>query len=334
LWIKPYGRQRMTRQEAIEQFKKENVEILINGKQDFLNHLQEQTEVLVKTLKKVFSSLNKEWEEQRKGKLMFLYFSLLRIDLLSRRYQIMIQAMDARWYMDTEPLQMTFSLEYLFEILNPVWDRLNDNRVKYIDKVNAYDVSHMMQELLMECNGILAQQLRFMFRDIEDNNDFAAIPKEDAWHLYWGEYRDKCEMIACVDRSIKDQQMYDRSVRKTEQSENELAGSYWYGMEASGTDCSGKMMYFINFEDCTLSNISFDNSNMTGARFRNCTLKGCSFQGTILRQADFSDCTWEDNMFTGADLMNAVFMEQEIPFVHLDGEQIQMILIDRRQEET
>ena len=52
-----------------------------------------------------------------------------------------------------------------------------------------------------------------------------------------------------------------------------------------------------------------------------------------LRQADFQGCTWKDNDFSGADMRNAVFMEQELPFLHLDPEQLQVILVDRRHGE-
>lgn len=329
----------MNRQEAMERFKEEHQETLKLAREQFWQRAQSQeySDKLAQILKQVFFSLRAEVERTDKDKLMFFYFSLLRVDLLNRNYHVKVQAFDARWYLDTEPLELTFSLAELFEILNPVWDQLLDGTRKYIDKVNTYDVGNIMQELAMECNGLLAHQLRFMLRDIEENRDFAGTPKEKVWSIRWGEYRDHSEVIACADRIAKDQQTWERSVRKAakkEKPEHELAAGYWYGAELSNTDCRDLPMYFINFEDCTLKHICFNGANMTGARFRNCRIESCSFQGAVLRQADFTGCTWNNNDFAGADVTNAVFMEQELPFIHLEAEQLQTILIDRRQEKA
>ena len=324
----------MTRQEAMKRFKQEQAETLEQAKQLFWQQAEGESGAFAHILKQVFYSIREEAGRMEKEKLMFFHFSLLRTDLLNRKYNVLVQALDARWYLDTEPLELTFSLDVLFQVLNPVWDQLSDGTRKYIGKVNSCDVDIIMQQLAMECNGLLCHQLRFMLRDIEENKDFAATPKQEAWYIRWGEYRDNSEIVASADRIAKDQQTWSRSVRKAAQKEEELVAGYWYGAELGDTDCRNLPMYFINFEDCTLKNISFAHANMTGARFRNCRIEGCSFEETVLRQADFMDCTWENNVFTGADVTNAVFMEQELPFVHLEAEQLQDILIDRRRAEA
>lgn len=321
----------MTRQEALKQMKEEYAEPLAQTKQLFWEQAQEQYETFAQILKQSFHVLREEMEKAGKDNLMHLYFSLLRVDLQNRKYRIMVQAMDAGWYLDEKPVVLTFSVDSLFQMLHPVWDQMLEDSKKYIGKVNTYDISNMMQELAMECNRMLAHQLRFMLRDLEENDDFAKIPKEETWYIRWGEYRDNSEIVAHVDRIPKGQKQWDRTVRKTAQKADALIAGYWYQTDITNTDCQGEQMYFINFEDCTIQNICFDRANLTGARFRNCRLNGCSFKGSILRQAEFTDCSWDDNVFSGADLTNAVFMEKEIPYIHLEADQLQTILISRRQ---
>ncbi len=82
-----------------------------------------------------------------------------------------------------------------------------------------------------------------------------------------------------------------------------------------------------------LEHICFDSAILSGARFRNCRIRNCSFCNAVIHQADFSGCTWEDNCFEGADMTQTVFPEQDIPFVHLEPEQLQTILVDRRRQE-
>ena len=43
--------------------------------------------------------------------------------------------------------------------------------------------------------------------------------------------------------------------------------------------------------------------------------------------------TWEENDFEGADMLHSVFAEEELPFIHLKPEQLQLILVDRGRQE-
>lgn len=47
----------------------------------------------------------------------------------------------------------------------------------------------------------------------------------------------------------------------------------------------------------------------------------------------FSGCIWEENDFEGADMLHSVFAEEELPFIHLKPEQLQLILVDRGRQE-
>lgn len=67
----------------------------------------------------------------------------------------------------------------------------------------------------MECNIMLANLLRFVFRDIEKNQDFESLPKLPTWGIRWGEYRDASDMIACADREKKEQKDWNRALRET-----------------------------------------------------------------------------------------------------------------------
>lgn len=323
----------MTRQEALEQFREETQPTLAQAEAAFGVELANQIEKLTETIKEVFSGLRQEAVRLEKEKLMFFHISLLRTGVLQQTWQAVAQAMDARWYLDTEPAQVCFSLDFLFSMYGKVREELLSQIRKYMGKINSYDVEHLLEESAMRCNSILAQQIRYMFRDIEEDEAFAAMEKTEIWSMYWGEYRDACELVACVNREPKSQIEFERALRQTSNEETSMIFSYWYRAELNEVNCGEKLLHFVQFEDCTLENIVFDGAVLTGARFRNCRIQNCSFKGAVLRQADFENCVWEDNDFSGADLENAVFLEQEIPFVHLDSEQLQMILVDRRHAE-
>lgn len=131
----------------------------------------------------------------------------------------------------------------------------------------------------MECNIMLANLLRFVFRDIEKNQDFESLPKLPTWGIRWGEYRDASDMIACADREKKEQKDWNRALRETKGDEGRLVSSFWYEAELQDSDCSGKALCFLQFENCSLQNMNFGKADLIGARFRNCTLKTCDFRG-------------------------------------------------------
>lgn len=320
----------MTRQEALQKFHEEEMEYLEEKKLQFYKGLQQQAEELSGVIRDAFKELKEEVLRLEKEKIMFFHFSLLRVDLLREEYRFFVQAFDARWYMDSEPAETTFSLTFLFSILEEIKKKLTLDAGKYMGKINRYDISELLQNSAMEWNQILAGELRFLFRDIEENKDFSEIPKLETWGIYWGEYRDASELIAFVDREKKDQKDWERALRLSKDQEEALISKYWFSMDVKDSDGSGKYFLFNEFENCTLTQISFDDSNLSGSRFKNCTIKECSFHNAVIRQADFVNCKWENNDFAGADLTSSIFLEKDIPYLHMEPEQLQTILIDRR----
>lgn len=320
----------MTRQEALQKFHEEEMEYLEEKKLQFYKGLQQQAEELSGVIRDAFMELKEEVLRLEKEKIMFFHFSLLRVDLLREEYRFFVQAFDARWYMDSEPAETTFSLTFLFSILEEIKKKLTLDAGKYMGKINRYDISELLQNSAMEWNQILAGELRFLFRDIEENKDFSEIPKLETWGIYWGEYRDASELIAFVDREKKDQKDWERALRLSKDQVEALISKYWFSMDVKDSDGSGKYFLFNEFENCTLTQISFDDSNLSGSRFKNCTIKECSFHNAVIRQADFVNCKWENNDFAGADLTSSIFLEKDIPYLHMEPEQLQTILIDRR----
>ncbi len=119
----------------------------------------------------------------------------------------------------------------------------------------------------------------------------------------------------------------------TEEQEGAMVSKFWYEADLKDSDCRGRALLFSQFENCSLTNLCFEEAILSGAQFKNCTIKGCSFQNAVIRQADFVNCQWEDNNFRGADLEYSIFLEKDVLFRHLEPEHLQAILIDRRAEE-
>ena len=172
------------------------------GKETFYRELQEKTEQLSAVICDAIHEIRLETVRLEKKNDVPAFFPA-SCGAGKGEYQILAQAMDARWYLDTEPAEVGFSLDFLFPMWADIRRELMENSWKYWGKVNRYDVQNLVASAVMDCNLMLAQVLRFIFRDVEENPDFAEIEKSDTWAVYWGEYRDHTELVAHVNREKK-----------------------------------------------------------------------------------------------------------------------------------
>lgn len=316
----------MTREEALRGFRQEHSQLLAQCQQRFVEEFPNKIQTLIERIDHAFASIRSQIETQGKEKIVYFHFSLLRCDLLVKKFTVLLQVQDIRWFLDPMPIDTLFSVDFLFENLVQTWNWLLDERKKYIGKINNYDVDAMMSDMVFTCNQMIGNAMRYFFRDIEENTEFNAIPKENSWDVVWGEYRNEPILAARVARIPKTQEEWQSALRLDMEGTN-LIESYWYQAALTEGDCSGKTLYFITFEDCSLININFKAANLMGARFRNCLIENCNFESSILSTAFFENCRLLSPNLTNADLRQAVFTEGTIPEDDLDDAQLSELLV-------
>lgn len=314
----------MTREEALRQFEQEHQEKLKVHRKRFMEAIPQNIPMLLTQITGAFAEAAKKAELMNKEKLVYFHFSLLRCDMIGRNYHMLLQVQDIRWFLDPEPIEVVFSVNFFYQDLNVVWDTLLEERRKYIGKINTYDVDFMIAEEAAACNLLLGDILRYSFRDIEENSDFAAIPKELLWDIRWGEYRGTSVLAARVDRIPQTSEQWKASLRKEEGGLSEM---YWYQTELTESDCSNKEMCFTTFEECLLKNLNFKGADLTGARFIRCRIEGCDFDTAILNTTYFEGCYWRDTDLKTAIFKQTVCTLEGIPLEGLDDVQLNEILV-------
>lgn len=316
----------MIRQEALETFEKYKNTLLQDHKHKFWEHLQKN----IDPLKEAVNESIRELKEKalHKKDIVYFQFSLLRIDMLTRNYTVLLHAYDNMWYLDEDPVSVTLKINFLFDTFNEVWDQLESESKRYVGKINQYDVENTMFQEAIYCNGLIAHSLRFIIKDIEKNEDFVAISKADLWVIRWGEYRDKSEIVIQRDRRKKDQKDWEKALNTLKEKEDHLVASYWYQVDIKDGECKESQLYFIGFEKSHLTDIDFTQASLLGGQFNECEIKRCQFKGAILREADFRGSHFEEVNFEEADLTNAIFSQEKVPYLNLSPEQLQQIIIE------
>ena len=320
----------MTRTEALEKFRvihSKETEELAN---EFISGIETGVDELMDRILRAFGEIADQAEEADKSMCVFFLFSLLRYDLLQNTAKIRLDVMDARWYLDKNPLYAECDLTFLFAPYFK-WraDLLIDMR-EYMGKVNKYDVEHMVQQEIMVAVGRLTQILRILFRSIESQENFARIPKGMFWEIRFGEYRDYNELIMQMNREPRSEENWLDKLRDDEddeESSGKLQFTWWYEIELTSGNCQGRDLDFVAFEKCTLKDIDFEKAQMTGARFLNCKLERCSLKKANLTQAEFESCEFLDCDFTEAGLQQAVFSMEGLKEEWFDDKQKEEMLI-------
>lgn len=299
-----------------------------SGMEEYLLQHSQELEDLVKN---AVDLLGKEMERKGKEYVSFLYFSLLKTDLIQGKNRFLFHGLDMRWYLDEEPVEVYVDAGTLLEPLRQVWGFMDENNGGYGGAVNRYDIQNIFFDEIGIYNNILCQILRYRLRDWEQKGIFSSIALAPYWVLKWGEYRDSSEILVRVDRTEKQADMWKKEIGKAAREPETLVFGYWYKGEFEGNTLEGLDMRFTVFEECRLKKITFKNCNMEGSRFSKSMLMECRFENCSLWGADFRSSGFEKGSFEGSELTAAVFPAESIPYLDISAEQLQALYIDREE---
>ncbi len=322
----------MEREQALQEFEERVRKILEDFRDRMSRHLTDNGSLLESLVDEAVSRLGKEMKAKKKEYVGYLYGSVLKTDLLERRYRFFFHAMDLRWYLDENPLEVGVDAKALFVPFDEVWDALTEESQDYKGMVNRYDIQNIMFAELQNMDALISALLRWRLRDWEKKKAFAELILSPYWIFKWGEYRDQSEFILQTDKVRKEEGLWEAELKKARHKPETLIFSYWYQGQFTGSHVQKTDMRFIVFDDCVLRDMDFKACDLQGSRFPKSRLNGCGFDGCSLIGADFTDCILEKVSFRGADLTGALIPAESVPFLNLDADQFQCMIPVRKEE--
>lgn len=317
----------MKQEKAWGLFLKEMQPSIDRTRNEFLEILSERCGELKETILNMLQDALKIIEKKEKESAVYFYFSLLKVDIIQHRYTLALQVMDDHWHLDEAEIEVYGNLDFLFGRFAQLFQRLNEKRQIFINKIDEYDLQGLMFDELEAYSSTIAHYLRYLLRNIECEEVFLKIPKEESWVIRWGEYESDTELIIQKDLEPKLKREWKKSLLQAEESPHCLAGSYWYQLEINHFECSQKSMPFLCFDQCSLEEIVFNQCSMVGSRFLDTELINCSFVSADLRDVDFSNCRGKMLDFTNANVSGALFSKEMIENSNLTKEQILTVYV-------
>ncbi len=300
----------MTREEAWKRFQAAHQKQQEELRQTFCDNLPARIDELEQCIFDAFEEISQQAKEQKKEDCVYFLFSLQRYDLLEKKAIVRLDVLGMEWYLDEEPLAVDFDTTFLFQEYFDWQDALLLDMREYMGKVNKYDVGTWVQDEIMVCNQLVAQILRFVLRNLEQQEVFDRIAKPPFWIVRWGEYKDYSEILVQLKRDTRGQEIWEERLGRYKQNHNILTADYWYRENLTGGDCHGKSMNFIVFEECSLKGINFSRADLTGAKFLKCRIEECNFTDANLYQAVFSKEGFEPEWFDEKQLEEIFVVEK------------------------
>lgn len=322
----------MDRETALQDYQKSVEETVLDFRGSLEAYLVDCAAYMEDMVRTGMRLLGEQMKKQGKEYVCFLYFSLLKTDLLERRYRFYLHGLDMRWYLDDEPVEVYVDAPELFVPIEKLLDALEKADKGYGGAINRYDIWNMVFDELPLFNSIICQILRYRLRDWEEKGIFDSVIRSPYWLVKWGEYRDRSEFLIQTERVEKPDTAWKEELAKAAHNPENMVFGYWYKGKCSGKSPKDLDMRFITFDECDIKDIAFENCSMEGSRFPKSKITGCSFIGCRLDGTDFRGCSFENTSFAGAVLTNAVFPAQSVPFLDIDAQQLQVIYLDRGDE--
>lgn len=312
----------MKKQEALDHFnetyvKKISSEKLADLEEYYKEHKDDLADKFIKSIKEICFNLKKMQTQNEKGKIAYIMYSFLRTEILEKRYNYLIEALDEDWFLDYKECHSQYDATWAFKYLEEFEDTLQESRKIYAGQINESDIEKIKLKEVKKYNEYIVEIARYALRK-EDIKELKDIKKEEVLEISIGEYRDLIEPIYKEDNRKKDSKEVKEWLE--EKLENEYSYEVYNNLDLSHGDYESIDFRYSNFKETNLEKSNMKESILIGVKFSNCNLKEVDFSNSDLSKAEFEHVNLKD-----ANFQNAVLPKEYKNKLNLDEEQIQCI---------
>ncbi len=290
----------MKKEEALQHFKEnyvreKSIEKLLALEIYFNEHKDELALDFMESIKEICVKIKDMQEENKKEKIGYITYSMLRTEILEKNYIYTIEAFNGFWFFDKKECEAKYDVSWAFKFLDELWTELEQQRKVYMNLILAADVEKIILKEAENYNQYIVTLARYAAEKIKDLKEFESVEKEEELEIRVGEYMDFSEVVYKQDLRKKD------SKEIKEWLEEKLEYKYTYevleNLDLSQGDYEG-----IDLRHAVVSGSDFSNSSM-----KDSILIGTKFNNSNLNNVDFSQCFINGGDFTNSKLKNAIF---------------------------
>ena len=156
-------------------------------------------EAIKEKLAAQFNSVCKEaillQEQEVKGEIKYIYFSMLRTKLLENKGQWRIDLYDERWFLDKEECSVDIDLNFIYEPLFNHMKELSDKKQEYLRTIKEKDMEAIKLTEANKYNSLALNIIRGIVKNFLECTSYKEMKKKEDIVIMAGEYMDAAIQI-------------------------------------------------------------------------------------------------------------------------------------------
>ncbi|HEX9062340.1 MAG TPA: pentapeptide repeat-containing protein [Clostridia bacterium] len=283
----------MNREEALQHFKETYVSKKCNEKlfaleEFYQKNINELIPGLVEAFRQICIKAKKMQQENKKGKIGYITFSMLRTSIAEGKHKCLVEAFDGSWFLDFQECSTEYDASWAFKFLDELGTELEEKRRMYAGSITASDLERIKLLEAQKFNSYVISLARYVTPKMDVLKEYQELSKEDEFEIRAGEYHDYTETVFKEDMRKKDRV---KIVEWLGEKKDEYAFEVFRSLDLSEGDYAGIDFSFADLRNSNLSKSNLNGSELIGTRFNNCILDRANISVSFIYGADFSGCS-------------------------------------------
>ncbi|TQR41810.1 pentapeptide repeat-containing protein [Paenibacillus popilliae] len=293
--------------------------------------------------------IRQEQIQGKKGKIGYITYSALRTTWLEERPAYLVEASDALWMLDPQPIRFEWDASWSYSYWSDLRQQLQGEVEKRSVSLSELEWEHAMLEAAEHIHALLVNMVRLAMKQAVCLPEFQELEREETFEIRVGEYMDHSVSVYREDRRA----MEADEIRLWLEEKEEHA----YGYQAlTQVQLSDGDYSLLDFRYTAFRQIEMEHSRLygcvlVGTVWQESQLNGSDLTYSLLHGADFSGCSmkgaildavmgsagygsdvsldWEPLGFAGVDFTGASLHKASFQGAQLRGAVFQNALLQK-----
>lgn len=134
-------------------------------------------------------------QKELKGKIKYIYFSLLRTSLLENKGEWRIDLYDEKWFLDKEECSINIDLDFIYHSLFNHMEELLEKKNEYGRNITAMDIENIKIKEANIYHVLTSEFLKSLIEKFIKISSYEEMKKTEDIMILAGEYMDEVKII-------------------------------------------------------------------------------------------------------------------------------------------
>ncbi|WP_252244582.1 MULTISPECIES: hypothetical protein [unclassified Clostridium] len=130
-----------------------------------------------------------------KGKVTYIYFSLLRTSIIEAKGEFRIDLYDENWFLDKQESSISIKLDFLYSSLFEMKSNLKSRKIEYGRTITDMDIEHIILDEADKYHILAVEFLKELVSKFIESDSYKEMKKSSNIKILAGELMDSSEII-------------------------------------------------------------------------------------------------------------------------------------------